>query len=89
MARRGGDRRGGGSRDVKGREAARDPAVAGLGDGAAGDFVLALLVDIAVQFAVRGADLPLPNTWGAVAAAMTVVLVCRPVHARTAASLRP
>jgi len=52
-------------------------------------FVLALLADIAVQFAVRGADLPLPNTLGAVGAAMVVIFVCRPVHARTAASLRP
>lgn len=52
-------------------------------------FVFALLVDIAVQFAVRGADLAMPNTWGAAAAALTIVLVARPIHARTAASRRP
>ncbi len=51
--------------------------------------VFALLADIAVQFAVRGENLPLPNTWGAAAAALTVVLVARATHTRTAASRRP
>ncbi len=51
--------------------------------------VFALLADIAVQFPVRGADLPLPNTWGAAAAALTVILLARPIQARTAASRRP
>ena len=55
----------------------------------AATFVFALLVDIAVQFAVRGADLSMPNTWGSAAAALMVVLVARPIHARTAASRRP
>ncbi|MCY7343633.1 MAG: hypothetical protein LH603_17825 [Pseudonocardia sp.] len=53
-------------------------------------FVLALLADIAVQFAARAADLPLPNTVAAAAAAaVVVVVVARPVQARAAASLRP
>jgi len=52
-------------------------------------FLLALLADIAVQFVVRGADLAMPNTLGAAAAAATVIAVCRPVQARMAASLRP
>ena len=52
-------------------------------------FVLALLADIAIQFAVRGADLALPNTWGAAAAAAVIVLLARPVQARVAASQRP
>ena len=55
----------------------------------AATLVFALLADIAVQFALRGENLPLPNTWGAAAAALTVVLVARPIHARTAASRRP
>lgn len=54
-----------------------------------GTFVLALLADVAVQFAVRGAQLPLPNTWGSVAAAVVIVLLARPAQARVAASLRP
>lgn len=52
-------------------------------------FLLGLLVDAAVQVAVRAADLPLPNTWGATAAALTIIGVSRPVQARTTASLRP
>ncbi|MEJ7798389.1 MAG: hypothetical protein WKF42_07810 [Solirubrobacteraceae bacterium] len=55
----------------------------------AATFFLALLADIAVQFLARGADLPLPNTLGATAAALTVIAVCRPVQTRMAASLRP
>jgi len=55
----------------------------------AATFVFGLLVDIAVQFGVRGADLPIPNTWGAGAAALMMVLVARPIHARTAASRHP
>lgn len=54
-----------------------------------GILVLALLADIAVQLAVRAADLPLPNTWGSAAAAAVIVLLARPVQARVAASLRP
>jgi len=52
-------------------------------------FALALAADIAVQFVVRGADLPLPNTWGAAAAALTIIIVSRPVQARMAASRHP
>ncbi len=52
-------------------------------------FVLALAADIAVQFVVRGADLPLPNTWGAAAAALTIIAISRPVQARLAASRHP
>lgn len=51
--------------------------------------VLAVLVDIAIQLVVRGADLPLPNTWGSAAAAAVLVLLVRPAQARVAASLRP
>lgn len=47
-------------------------------------FVLALLVDIAVQAVVRGADLPLPNTWGAAGAAAVVLAVSWPLQRRTA-----
>lgn len=54
----------------------------------AGTFVLALLVDIAVQWIVRGAELLLPNTWGAAAAALTVILIGRPLQARAVASRR-
>lgn len=52
-------------------------------------FVLALLADVAVQFAVRGSDWPLPNTWGSAAAALTVVVLGRPIQARTVATGRP
>lgn len=55
----------------------------------AATFLLALLADITVQFIARSTDLPLPNTLAAAAAALTVILVCRPVQARMAASLRP
>lgn len=54
----------------------------------AATFFLGLLADIAVQFVVRGADPQLPNTWGATAAALTIIGVSRPVQARMAASLR-
>ena len=54
-----------------------------------GTFALAVLADIAVQFAVRGADLTFPNTWGAAAAAAVIVVLARPVQARASASLRP
>jgi hypothetical protein len=47
---------------------------------------LGLLTEIAVQLAVRAIDLPLPNTWGAAAAAMIIVGVTRPVEARMAAT---
>lgn len=52
-------------------------------------FVLALAADVAVQFVVRGADVPLPNTWGAAAAALTIIGASRPVQARLAASRQP
>jgi len=55
----------------------------------AASFGLALAADIAVQFPVRDADLPLPNTWGAAAAALTIILVSRPLQARMAASRQP
>ncbi|MEA2191233.1 MAG: hypothetical protein QOI73_1354 [Solirubrobacteraceae bacterium] len=51
--------------------------------------VLGLLAGAAVEVGVRAADLPLPNTWGATAAALTILGVSRRVQARTAASLRP
>lgn len=54
----------------------------------AATIAVALAADVAVQALVRGADLPLPNTWGAAAAALVLVLVARPVQARAAASLR-
>jgi hypothetical protein len=68
---------------LRGRSSRRSDAVL------TATFVFALLVDIAVQFAVRGEDLAMPNTWGAAAAALMIVLVARPIHARTAASRRP
>jgi hypothetical protein len=52
-------------------------------------FLLALAADVAVQLVVRGADVPLPNTWGAAAAALTVIAVSRPVQGRMAASRQP
>jgi hypothetical protein len=50
--------------------------------------VLGLLADIAVQVGVRAADLPLPHTWGAAAAALAIVGVSRPLQARRVASRR-
>ena len=47
-------------------------------------FVVALLADVAVQAVVRGAGLPLPNTWGAAGAAVVVLAVCWPLQRRTA-----
>ena len=55
----------------------------------AATFVIALLADIAVQFVIRGADLPMPNTFGGLAAALTVILLGRPIQARLAAARRP
>ncbi|MFV2116001.1 hypothetical protein ACFHW0_27195 [Micromonospora sp. LOL_025] len=52
-------------------------------------FVLALAADIAVQFVVRALHWPMPNTIGALGAAVTIALLSRPVQARLAASLRP
>jgi len=52
-------------------------------------FFLALAADVAVQFVVRDAELALPNTWGAAAAALTIIVVSRPVQARLAASRHP
>ena len=46
-------------------------------------FVFALGVDVAVQLAVRSAELPLPNTWGAAAAAVTAVLLATVARARS------
>ncbi|WP_334608736.1 hypothetical protein [Micromonospora sp. CPCC 205546] len=55
----------------------------------AATFVLALVADIAVQFVVRALEWPLPNTFGALGAAVTIALLSRPVQARLVASLRP
>jgi uncharacterized membrane protein len=55
----------------------------------AATFFLGLLAGIAVQFVGRAADLPLPHTWGAAAAALIIIGVSRPVEARMAASPRP
>jgi hypothetical protein len=51
-------------------------------------FALALVVDIAVQFAVRGAGWSLPNTLGSLGAALTVLALARPIQARAAAARR-
>ena len=48
-------------------------------------FAAALAADVAVQFMVRGADLPLPNTWGMAAAAVVVLGLVWPVQRRAAA----
>lgn len=45
--------------------------------------LLALLADVAAQALVRGAGLPLPNTWGATAAAVVVLAVVWPLQRRT------
>ncbi len=45
--------------------------------------VLALLLDVLVQLVVRGADLGLPNTWGAVGAGVVVLGVLWPLQRRT------
>lgn len=74
---------------TKGVKLRRTRSSRGWSAALAATFFLALIVDIAVQFVVRGADLPLPNTLGAIAAALTVICVGRPVQARMAASLRP
>lgn len=42
--------------------------------------VLALGADIAVQFLIRGADLPLPNTWGMAAVSVVILTVTWPVQ---------
>lgn len=55
----------------------------------AATFLLAFAVHVLAQAPVRALDWPLPNTVGALGAALTVALVSRPVHARLAASLRP
>ncbi|WP_433390726.1 hypothetical protein [Micromonospora sp. KLBMP9576] len=55
----------------------------------AATFVLALAADIAVQFMVRALGWPLPNTIGAIGAAVTIALLSRPVQARLVASLHP
>jgi hypothetical protein len=54
-----------------------------------GTFVLAFAADIAVQFVVRALQWPLPNTLGALGAAVTIALLSRPVQARLAASRHP
>lgn len=48
-------------------------------------FVAALGADIAVQFAVRNADIPLPNSLGMAAAAVVVLALVWPVQRRAAA----
>ncbi len=50
-----------------------------------GTMVLALAADIAVQFFVRNADLPLPNTWGMAAISIVVLTLTWPVQRRGAA----
>jgi hypothetical protein len=50
--------------------------------------LVALAADVAVQYVVRGADLPLPNTWGMAAAALVVVALVWPVQRRLAGSRR-
>ena len=67
----------------------RTRASRGWGAALTATFLLALLADIAVQFVVRGEDMAAPNTWGAAAAALTIIAISRQVHARMAASLRP
>lgn len=47
--------------------------------------VAAMAADVAVQFVLRGADLPLPNTWGMAAAALVVLGLVWPVQRRGAA----
>lgn len=47
-------------------------------------FAAALAADVAVQYLVRGADLPLPNTWGTAAAAVVVLVLVWPVQRRLA-----
>ncbi|RKN68910.1 hypothetical protein D7252_15890 [Microbacterium sp. CGR2] len=42
-----------------------------------GGAVLALLANIAVQFPVRAAELPAPNTVGALASAVVILTICR------------
>ena len=44
--------------------------------------VAALAADVGVQFVVRGADIPAPNTWGAAAAALVLLVVSRPLQLR-------
>ncbi len=52
-------------------------------------FALAVVAHVLVQLPVRATAWPLPNTAGAVGAALVIALVSRPVQARLAASLRP
>lgn len=49
-----------------------------------GTFLVALGADIAVQFLVRGADLPLPNTWGMAAVSVVVLALVWPVQRHAA-----
>ena len=65
--------------------AASGPWKAALG----ATFALAVVAYVGVQGAFLALDWPLPATGGAVAAALTVALVSRPVQARLASSLRP
>lgn len=48
-------------------------------------FVVALAADVGVQFVVRGAGWPLPNTWGMAAVAVVVLGLVWPVQRRVAA----
>lgn len=50
-------------------------------------FVAAIGADIAVQYAVRNADLPVPNTLGMAAAAVVVLALVWPVQRRTVARM--
>jgi len=74
---------------TKGVQLRATRASRGWGAALAATFLLALLADIAVQFLARDADLPLPNTFAAATAGLSVILVSRPVQFRVAASRRP
>ncbi|WP_336921028.1 hypothetical protein [Aquipuribacter sp. SD81] len=51
--------------------------------------VVALGADIAVQAVVRSADLPLPNTWGAAAFGVVVLVLVWPLQRRGTVTVRP
>lgn len=51
--------------------------------------VVAFAANVAMQFAIRSADLPLPNMWGMAAAAVVVLLVVWPVQRRAAGRVSP
>ena len=51
--------------------------------------LLAFGADVAVQFLVRGADLPLPNTWGMAAVSVVVLCVTWPVQRHASTQIQP